>query len=104
MDQEILDTINKRLAEQEKIHTRYQGPPGKQGKDAPPPRIVIGTVSSGEQADAKIRKTDGTFFLYLSISLAVPMGAMDSPISPVPLVPLAVMGAMASMAALLLVR
>lgn len=67
MEQEILDTINKRLAELEKIHTRYQGPPGKQGKDAPPPRIVIGTVSSGEQADDKIRKADGTFFLYLCL-------------------------------------
>ena len=78
MEQEILDTlhetfkkIDERLRALEVVHTRYAGPPGKPGKDAPPPRIVIGTVSSGEHADAKIRTVDGTFFL----DLCLPRGA-----------------------------
>lgn len=67
MEQEILDRINKRLEGLEVIHTRYQGPRGPAGKDAPPPRIVIGAVTSGDQADAKIRTVDGTFFLDLCL-------------------------------------
>lgn len=66
MDQ-VLDQINKRLAELEKIHTRYQGPRGPAGKDAPSPKIMIGTITSGDQADAKIRTVDGTFVLDLCL-------------------------------------
>lgn len=65
--EERLRKIDERLAEVEKIHTRYQGPPGRPGKDAPPPKIVIGTVTSGEPADAKIRTVDGTFVLDLCL-------------------------------------
>lgn len=59
MEQEILGKINKRLEALEVVHTRYQGP---KGRDGVPAKVCVGKVEVGNTASVKVRQLDGNVY------------------------------------------